>query len=157
MAAVTGRMLIRLWGVTDVQILDGHALPDDALQTGEADAELVLQQLAHAAQAAVAQMVDVVGGADAHGQAVQIVDGGHDIVHGDVLGDQVVHPVARWRPSSSSSPAYGLQQLLQDREMQTFSLMPHLLGVKVHEVRHIHHVVGEDLDVWCRPRPRQPR
>ena len=64
-AAVTGRMLIRLWGVIDVQILNGHALPDDALQAGEADAELVLQQLAHAAQAAVAQVVDVVGGADA--------------------------------------------------------------------------------------------
>ena len=36
----------------------------------EADAELVLQQLAHAAQAAVAQVVDVVGGAHAVGQGV---------------------------------------------------------------------------------------
>ncbi len=35
----------------------------------KADAELVLQQLAHAAQAAVAQMVDIIGGANAVGQA----------------------------------------------------------------------------------------
>ncbi len=81
---------MRLCGVTDVQILHGHALADDALHTGEADAELVLQQLAHAAQAAVAQMVDVVGRADAVGQAVQVVDGGKDVVDDDVLGNQVV-------------------------------------------------------------------
>ncbi len=54
-----------LRGVTTSEILQGHALADDALHAGEADAELVLQQLAHAAQAAVAQMVDVIGGADA--------------------------------------------------------------------------------------------
>ncbi len=33
-----------------VEILHGHALADDALEAGEADAELILQQLAHAAQ-----------------------------------------------------------------------------------------------------------
>ena len=55
-------------GRDDVHILGlGHALPDHALHAGEADAELVLQQLAHAAQAAVAQVVDVVDGADARG------------------------------------------------------------------------------------------
>ena len=36
-----------------VLALEGHALADDALHAGEADAELVLQQLAHAAQTAV--------------------------------------------------------------------------------------------------------
>ena len=46
-------------------ILQGHALTDDALHAGEADAELVLQQLTDAADAAVAQMVDLIGGADA--------------------------------------------------------------------------------------------
>ncbi len=58
-----------------VLALQGHALTDDALHAGEADAELVLQQLTDAADAAVAQMVDVIGGADAVVQAVQIVDG----------------------------------------------------------------------------------
>ena len=114
------------------------------LQTGEADAELVLQQLAHAAQAAVAQMVDVVGGADAHGHAVQIVDGGHDVVHNDVLGNQVVHPVGDgFLPAVGGD---GLQHFLQNREMH---LLPDavLLGVEVHEGVHPDHVVGEHLDV----------
>src|SRR5699024_9242343 len=77
-------------GRDDVQILDGHALPDDTLHAGEANAELVLQQLTHAAQAAVAQVVDIVGSAHAMGQAVEVVDGGHDVIHDDVLGDQIV-------------------------------------------------------------------
>ena len=127
-----------------VQILNGHTLPDDSVQTGEADAELVLQQLAHAAQAAVAQMVDIVRGADAHGHAVQVVDGGHDVVHNDVLGNQVVDPVG-----DGFLPAVGrdgLQHFLQNREMH---LLPDavFLGVKVHEGVHIDHVVGEHLDI----------
>ena len=36
-------------------VLQGHALTDDALHAGEADAELVLQQLTDAADAAVAR------------------------------------------------------------------------------------------------------
>ena len=48
-------------GGDDVEILQGHALADDALHAGKADAELVLQQLADAADTAVAQMVDIVG------------------------------------------------------------------------------------------------
>ncbi len=51
---------MRLWGRDHVQILNGHALPDYTLHAGEADAELVLKQLAHAAQAAVAQVVDII-------------------------------------------------------------------------------------------------
>ena len=65
MAAVTGRMLIRRLRRNHVEILNGHALADDALHAGEADAELVLEQLAYAAQTAVAQMVDIVYRADA--------------------------------------------------------------------------------------------
>ena len=42
---------------------DGHALFDDALHAQQADAELVLDQLADRAHAAVAEVVDVVGGA----------------------------------------------------------------------------------------------
>src|SRR5699024_10216843 len=70
-------------GGDGVQVLDGHALPDDPLQPGEAHAELVLQQLAHAAQAAVAQVVDVVGGTGAVDHAVEVVDGGA----GELLDD----------------------------------------------------------------------
>ena len=60
-AATTGRMLISderrdLFGVAD-----GHALAHDALHAQQADAQLVLDQLAHGLDAAVAQVVDVVG------------------------------------------------------------------------------------------------
>ena len=41
-------------------LVDAHLFLDGALHADEADAELVLQQLAHAAHAAVAQVVDVV-------------------------------------------------------------------------------------------------
>ncbi len=41
-------------------LVDAHLLLDGALHADEADPELVLQQLAHAANAAVAQVVDVV-------------------------------------------------------------------------------------------------
>ena len=105
---------MRALGRDDIQILDGHALADDALHAAEADAELVLQQLAHAAQAAVAQMVDVVGGADAVGQAVQVVDGGQHIVHDDVLGDQLVACILHG--ILQLFPAVLLQQLLEHGE-----------------------------------------
>ena len=45
--------------VVDV-LVDRHALLDRALHADQADAELVLEQLAHGAHAAVAQVVDVV-------------------------------------------------------------------------------------------------
>ena len=61
-------------------VLQGHPLTDDALHAGEADAELVLQQFAHAAHTTVAQMVDLIGDTDAVIQADQVVDGGKDIV-----------------------------------------------------------------------------
>ncbi len=54
-AAATGRMLMRLCGVISLGSWMRHALANDALHTGKTDAELVLQQLAHAAHAAVAE------------------------------------------------------------------------------------------------------
>ena len=70
--------------------LQGHSLADDALQTGEADAKLVLQQLTDRTDAAVAQMVDIVGVAEAHRQAVHIVDRRENIVDDNVLRYQLV-------------------------------------------------------------------
>ena len=48
--------------------LQGHFLAHYALHAGEADAELVLKQLANRTNAAIAQMVDVVGRADIVGK-----------------------------------------------------------------------------------------
>ena len=64
-----------------VEVLNGHALTDNTLHAGEADAELVLQQLAYAAQTAVAQMVDIVNRADAVTEVEQIADGSEHILH----------------------------------------------------------------------------
>ena len=64
-------------------ILDGHAFADDAFHTGQADAELVLQEFADAAQAAVAQMVDVVNGAEAVHEVEEIADVGDDVFAGN--------------------------------------------------------------------------
>ena len=74
----------------DVQILNGHALTNDTLHTGEADAELVLQQLTNAAQTTVAQMVDVVGVADVMAKTQQIADGCQHIINDDVLRNQII-------------------------------------------------------------------
>ena len=43
-----------------LDVLHGHALAHDALEAQQADAELVLQQLADRTDAAVAEMIDVV-------------------------------------------------------------------------------------------------
>ena len=134
-------------GRHNVQILNGHPFPDHPLHAGEADAELVLQQLAHAAQASVAQVVDIVGGTHAEGQAVEVIDGRHNIVHSDVLGDQLVHAVTDEVEEVLLAHCLGIplvQQLLKDAPA-------HLLGdagfggIEVHKLGHVHHAVGEHL------------
>ncbi len=47
-------------GSDDVDILNGHPLLDHSLHAGETDAEGVLQELTHRAQAAVTEMIDIV-------------------------------------------------------------------------------------------------
>ena len=70
--------------------LQRHALAHHALHARKADAELVLQQLAHAADAAVAQMIDIVDRPHAVRKAVQIVDGSQNIVHRNRLADELI-------------------------------------------------------------------
>ena len=67
----------------DVHVLNGHTFADDAFHAGQADAELVLQQFADAAYAAVAQMVDVVFFAVAVHHVQQVAERGQDIFLGD--------------------------------------------------------------------------
>ena len=73
----------------NVEILNGHALANNALHAGEADAELVLQQLAYAAQTTVAQMVDIVNRTDAVTEVEQIADGSEHIINDDGLRNQI--------------------------------------------------------------------
>ena len=64
-------------------VLNRHAFADDAFHTGQADAELVLEQFADAAEAAVAQMVDVVDGAEAVHEVQQVIYVGDNIFAGN--------------------------------------------------------------------------
>ncbi len=70
-----GRRLVRL--------LDGHALLDHALHAQQADAEGVLDELAVGADAAVAEVVDVIGGAQAVVELDEVADDDGDVFLGD--------------------------------------------------------------------------
>src|SRR4051794_14458720 len=68
-----------------LDVLRGHALADHALHPGQADADLVLDELADRAQAPVAEVVDVVG-LEAGVTAMQpddVVDGRDDVLLGE--------------------------------------------------------------------------
>src|SRR3954464_9426511 len=67
-----------------LDVLGRHPLADDALHAGEADPDLVLDQLADGAQAAVAEVVDVVDTVVrlAGVQPDDVLDGGDDVVLG---------------------------------------------------------------------------
>ena len=109
----------------------------------QADAELVLQQLAHAAQAAVAQMVDIIAGHKAIGQRVHIVDGGEDILHNDMLGHQRVSmQLALLDQLLALILAH---QLLQHVKADTLLDAALLAGIEVHVVGHVAHAVAGDL------------
>ena len=62
--------------------LNAHPFLDGAFHAHEADAVLVFHQFAHEAHAAVAEMVDVVGGAVAVLQLDKHLDGVEDVVVG---------------------------------------------------------------------------
>ncbi len=63
-------------------LIDRHLFLDGALHTDEADAELVLHQLADGANATVAEMVDVVDAADVLAQLEQVTDGAVEVLGG---------------------------------------------------------------------------
>ena len=68
-----------------VDVLGGHALAHDALHAAHADAELVLNQLAHRADAAVAEVVDVIEalGGVAGGEGQQVAQRLDDVLAGE--------------------------------------------------------------------------
>ena len=59
-AATTGRDVDQGLRRDRLDVLGGHPLADDALHVGQADPDLVLDQLADRAQPTVAEVVDVV-------------------------------------------------------------------------------------------------
>ena len=123
-----------------VEILQRHALADHALHAAEADAELVLQQLAHAAHTAVAEVVDVIRLADAVRQAAQIVDGREHIVGDDVLRDEQVDVLLNGFLERVALIL--LHELAQDDAAHEL-LDAELGGVEINIVLHIDHAVAE--------------
>ena len=128
-----------------VLALQGHALTDDALHAGESNAELVLQQLTDAADAAVAQMVDVIGGADAVAQAVQIVDGRQDVGHGDGAADELV-VVAAQHLLLLFHIRSGVEDLL-DLLKGAALVDAALLDIEGEEALSVNTAIGDDLDL----------
>ncbi|CDE13732.1 putative uncharacterized protein [Ruminococcus sp. CAG:330] len=123
--------------------LNGHALTDDTLHTGETDAELVLEQLAHRTDTAVAQMVDVVHVAHAIAQVQEVADGGEDIIQNDVLRHQLVCLSADGCLQVVLSGA-ALQNLVQDAEPHLFADAQRC-AVEGNVAGNIHHAVTDDL------------
>ena len=70
--------------------MGGHALAHHALQPGQTYAILVLQELSHAADTAVAQVVDVVAAAYAVLEVYIVVDGRQYVLPGHMLGNEVM-------------------------------------------------------------------
>ena len=64
-------------------LVDRHLFLDGAFHADQADAELVLHQLADGADAAVAEMIDVVDGADVLAQLEQVADGPVEVLGGE--------------------------------------------------------------------------
>ena len=132
----------------NVQILNGHALADNALHAGEADAELVLQQLAHAAQTAVAQMVDIVNRADAVTKVEQIADGSEHIINDDGLRNQIEVTLLHGLLQLVALYA-GVDDLLEDGEANLLLETQILCGCAAEvlgEIVYVYHAVAEYLN-----------
>ena len=76
-------------------LIHAHLFLDGALHADEADAELVLHQLADRAHAAVAKVIDVVDHADVLAQLEQVADGARRSPPASACGGR-----AGWRPGS---------------------------------------------------------
>ena len=126
-------------------VLHRHSLLDDLIHTGEADAQLVLQQLADAAHAAVAQVVDIVKVADTVRKTDQIVNGCENIILGNMLGAKLVNALLCLCLDGVDIAAALLQNLTEHGGSDLF-VDAAVAQVKAEQVLGFGGVVGEDLD-----------
>ena len=70
-------------------ILGGHTLSDHTLESGKTHAILVLQKLTHGTDTTVAQMIDIIGIANAVLKMNIITDGSKDIFLRDMLRNEL--------------------------------------------------------------------
>ena len=72
-------------------ILCGHTLANHTLQSGQTDTVLILQKLTHGTDTTVAQVIDIIVIAQTILQMHVIVNGGQNILLGNVFRDQIVN------------------------------------------------------------------
>ncbi len=91
-------------------------------------------------------MVDVVQGAEAHREAVEVIDGGEDVVDHDVARDEVVQAGADLLPALVVRLA-GIEDLLQHAETHALADAALGLRVEINVFRDVDHAAGDDPDV----------
>ena len=128
-----------------VVVLRGHALLDDLLHADKADTELVLELLTDRTDAAVAEVVDIIHGADPVCQIQHIADGSKDVVLCDVLGAQLGNTQAHLPFDLVQVTAARLHDLLQDRGAH---LLAHaaVMQVTADDILRLQRVVGQHAD-----------
>ncbi len=131
--------------------LNAHALTDDALHSGKADAELILKQLTDAADTAVAEVVDVISRADAVAEIAEVADGCKDVISGDVLRNELVFVDAE---QSAECIRIAVRLIEQDSQLTGRDLLIDAVvsGVEIGDDelcigQNIDHAVAEDLDL----------
>ena len=93
-------------------------------------------------------MVDIIGGAKIVPEAAHVVDGGVNIKFADVLGDQLIGAAGQLFGHFLAVKAH-IQDLGKDGKAHSFPDAHglQLFGGVVGKVGHIHHAVGEDLQL----------
>ena len=127
--------------------LSCHSFTNNTFHSGETDSELVLKQFADRTDSSVAQMVNVVGGANAVAQAADIVDGCKDIVFDDVFWNQVICSVHDHLTQLFIRVA-AIQNFTQYRETYLFintDLFEFFLGVAGGVIKQVNHTIGDNL------------
>ena len=123
--------------------LQVHAFPDHAFHTGEADAELVLEQFAYRTDTAVAQMVDVIDVADAVAQVQEVADRCVDVVQNDVLRHQFICTLAD-RGAEFVFAGRTVEDLPQNSVANLFA-DAQCFAVEIHIFCNVYHAVADDL------------
>ncbi len=131
-------------GRDNLLVLGGHTLSDDTLHTGEADAVLVLQQLADRTDSTVAQMIDIVFVSDAPLKVHIVIDGSEDILSRNMLGNEVMD-IGLEGLLQVLFLRVLLKNLLQDREIYHLLDAEFGLGVEVDISGEVYHHIGKNL------------
>src|SRR5690606_29277036 len=76
-----------------IRILNGHSFTNDALHPGQADPELVLQQLAYRTKAAIAQVINIICASYSMQQINEVINGSNNIGRCDMFNGFVNNTV----------------------------------------------------------------